>query len=306
MKASAVFKPLTVPEAPTAAVDQARIDLGHKLFFDARVSADGTISCSSCHQAEKGGGDGLPKSIGFMGKPTPRNAPTVFNADGQIVQHWRGDRVSLEDQAERAVVGAFGNATPDAAQVRITDAGYKADFDAAFPGDPASISVKNFATAVASYERTLVTPSRFDSFLGGDDAALMPAELEGLTTFMDLGCSGCHSGALLGGQSLQRFGVKRDYWELTGSPMPDAGRFDVTMMEADRYVFKVPNLRNVENNGPYFHDGSVAALEDAVRVMGEAQLGLKPTDPETAAVVAFLHTLSAPPPANFTPPGPIK
>lgn len=302
-QASALFGALVVPPAPAGA-DRARIELGRRLFFEPLVSADGTVSCATCHTLENWGSDGLAKSVGFMNRENARNAPTVINAAGQLAQHWRGDRTSLEDQAERSVTGmaSFGNETPEAVMDRLRDADYEPDFKAAFPDDTAPLVIKRFAEAVGAYERTLIAPSRFDDFLSGNDAALTRDELQGLSDFVDTGCAGCHGGPLLGGQSLKKFGVTRDYPELTHSAKPDAGRFDVTQQEADRNVFKVPVLRNVEHTGPYFHDGSVAELDSAVRVMGEAQLGRQLADGAVASIVTFLRTLSAPVPAQFAPP----
>jgi cytochrome c peroxidase len=300
-RANALFSPLVTPEPPKSALAQARIDLGRRLFFESRISSDGDVSCGTCHLPERRGADGLSLSIGVDGEKTPRNSPTVFNSADQVAQHWRGDRTSLEDQAEQALEGAFGNDSADESLDRLEEAGYEPDFQEAFPESPTAISPQNYAAAIAAYERTLVTPSRFDSFLDDEDATLESQELDGLADFIDLGCSDCHNGPLLGGGAFKTFGVARDYWDLTGSSERDEGLSDVTDTNADRYVFKVPNLRNVEYTGPYFHDGSVVQIDEAVRVMAEAQLGHRMTDDEVTHIVAFLRTLSAPVPDDFAP-----
>lgn len=305
--AAQIFAPLPKAPVPRDAVEKARVELGQRLFFERRVSADGEVSCGRCHHAELGGADGLPKAIGVFGKVNPRNAPSIFNVSLNTSQHWRGDRVSLEDQAEKSLLGptSFGNAdlaAPMAKLSAIPD--YRAAFAAAFPQEGAPITGKNWALAIAAFERTLLTRSRFDAFLEGDAKALSAAEAQGLRRFIDLGCASCHSGPGLGGDSLQKFGVAKDYAALTGVASPDRGRADVTKNDADLYVFKVPQLRNVANTAPYFHDGSTKDLSQAVKIMGEAQLGVVLSDDDASAIVAFLGALSGPPPANFLAPPP--
>ena len=296
------FQPL--PTLPMGAGEGMRAELGRRLFYENRVSADGNVSCGHCHQADLAATDGLPKAIGVAGKENPRNAPSIFNASLNFKQHWRGDRESLEEQAEKSPTGAATYGNPDFAAVvaklkAIPD--YADLFAKAFPGESEPINQKNWGVAIAAFERTLLTPSRFDAFLRGDAQALTPKEQEGLRKFISLGCVSCHNGPLLGGNSFQKFGVTGDYWKETGSPNPDKGRFDVTKNEADLYVFKTPQLRNVEKTAPYFHDGSVAELPKAVRIMGKVQLGEAPTDEDVAAIVAFLGSLTGPVPANFPP-----
>jgi cytochrome c peroxidase len=300
-RASEVFTPLSAPPTPATEADRERIDLGYQLFFDAEVSVDGSISCASCHLPQHWGADARPQSLGINGAKTPRNAPTVINCADQIAQHWRGDRASLEEQAERALTGGLGNMNPDDGLARLKNAGYETAFQAAFPDNATPLSVTNYGAAVAAYERTLISTSRFDDFLLGDDAALLGPEIDGLAAFLDLGCANCHTGPLLGGKSYAKFGVVRPYAEATGSPTTDEGRFDVTKQEADRFVFKVPNLRDVEHTAPYFHDGSVEKLEDAIRVMADVQLGKELDDTQVTALVFFLRTLSAPVPVTFNP-----
>ncbi len=295
-----------LPPVPAAgdATTRGRVTLGRRLFFENRISQDGNVSCGHCHQAELAASDGLPKAIGVFGKANPRNAPSIFNAGLQFKQHWRGDRELLEDQAEKSLTGAASFGNPDFAAVKaklVAIPGYKEAFGKAFPGDADPISSKNFGQAVAAFERTLLTPSRYDAFLAGDAKALSAAEQAGLRKFIDLGCAACHNGPGLGGKSFQKFGVAEDYWKETGVATPDKGRADVTKNDADLYVFKVAQLRNVAKTAPYFHDGSVAELPKAVRIMGKVQLGKDLGDKDVADIVAFLGALSGPVPANYAP-----
>jgi cytochrome c peroxidase len=289
---------------PKSGVDAARFELGRKLFFEQRLSADGKIACASCHKAELGGADGLRVAIGVFGKPNPHNSPSIFNVGLLHGAHWRADRESLEDQAARSPLGAasFGNHDAAEAVGRLRDAGYAAQFASAFPGEEPAISLEHFGVALAVYERTLQTPGRWDAFLKGDDSALNAQEEAGAKLFLDLGCAACHSGAGLGGTSLRKFGVVEPYASATGVETPDLGRFDVTKAEQDRFVFKVAMLRDVAETAPYFHDGSVDDLGRAVQVMARVQLGQTLTDPQVADLVAFLKTLSGPAPEWFSPP----
>ncbi|MCX7899530.1 MAG: cytochrome-c peroxidase, partial [Methylocystis sp.] len=254
------FSPIAAPAAPNDAVSAARIELGRRLFFENRVSMDGNVSCTHCHQTELHGADGLPKSAGVEGRLNARNTPTIFNAALNFKQHWRGDRESLEDQAEKSLLGpaSFGNPDHATAMGKLKAIPAYADaFAKAFPGEVNPINSKNWGLAIGAFERTLITPAKFDAYLNGDAKALTAAQRAGLRKFIDLGCAGCHNGAGVGGSSFQKFGVTNDYWKETGVATPDKGRADVTKNDADLYVFKVPMLRNVEKTAPYFHDGSV-------------------------------------------------
>jgi cytochrome c peroxidase len=181
---------------------------------------------------------------------------------------------------------------------------YAGAFAKAFPGDKDPINSKNWGVAVGAFERTLLTPSKFDAFLGGDASALTKQEAAGLRKFIDLGCASCHNGAGVGGDSFQKFGVATDYWKETGVANPDKGRVDVTKNDADLYVFKVASLRNVAQTAPYFHDGSVDNLTAAVKIMGKTQLGQDLSEKDAADIVDFLGALSGPVPANYSPPDP--
>lgn len=279
-----------------------QVALGRQLFFDPRVSADGTVSCARCHQPALYGTDALAKPIGAEHRVNPRNAPTVLNAALQISQHWRGDRVSVEDQAMKALTGpaSYGNPSLEAAMAKLRAIpGYREPFAKAFPGQGEPITAENWGTAIGAYERTLVTPSPFDAWLAGNDGALSPAAQAGLKAFIDTGCASCHSSVGVGGGMYQKFGLVEDYWKATGSREIDKGREDVTKVAADAYVFKVPGLRNVAMTPPYFHDGSVAALPQAVRVMARVQLGKTLPDATVQAIVAFLESLTGALPPDF-------
>jgi len=305
--ARALFQPIAAAPAPKDALQAARVELGQRLFFENRVSMDGNVSCSHCHLPDRQATDGLPKAIGVFGKENPRNAPSIFHAALNFKQHWRGDRESLEDQAEKSLLGpaSFGNPDQATAMGKLKAIpAYPAAFAKAFPDDKEPINSKNWGVAVAAFERTLLTPSRFDAFLSGDATALSPQEQAGLRKFIDTGCAGCHNGPGLGGNSFQKFGVVEEYWKETGAKSPDKGRADVTKNDADLYVFKVASLRNAAKTAPYFHDGSVEDLANAVKIMGKTQLGKALTDQEAAEIVAFLGALTGRVPANYAAPEP--
>jgi cytochrome c peroxidase len=283
---------MATPEFP---VTGERVELGHKLFFDPRMSDDGTVSCSRCHLPALYGTDGLPKPLGAHDRINPRNAPTILNAALQFKAHWRGDRANVEDQAKQALIGppSFGNADYAAAMAKLKAIpGYAELFEKAFPGESDPVTPDNWGKAIGAYERTLVTPSRFDEYLRGDANALSSNEQNGLRLFMESGCIACHNGPGIGGGMFQKFGVREDYWKETGVSEPDKGRFDVTKDPADLYVFKVPSLRNVAQTPPYFHDGSVDSLPEAVRIMAKVQLDKTLTDGEIADLTAFLASLT--------------
>lgn len=279
-----------------------RVDLGRMLFFDPRASADGTISCASCHAPALYGTDALPASVGAWQRKNQKNAPTVLNAAISKEVHWIGDRKGVEDQATRFLVGKNTNAQPDFASAMrqlLAIPGYRVLFAKAFPGDPNPINEKNYGAAVGAFERTLSTPGRFDTYLDGEEGALSKEEKKGLAAFIDMGCVSCHFGPGVGGAMFQKFGVFEDYWKATGSKVVDNGREAFTHKEKDRYVFKVPSLRNVAMTPPYFHDGSVATLEEAVSIMARVQLKKTPSAEETKAILAFLQALTGELPPAF-------
>lgn len=314
--ARSVFKPLPKDAATAESpITPERVELGRKLFFDPRISIDGTVSCSRCHVAALYATDGLPKAKGVFDKLNDRRAPTVFNAALQFKAHWRGDRENVEAQASAAPTGpaSFGNPDNDTAMAKVKAIpGYIEFFQKAFPGESNPVTIVNWGKAIGAFERTLITPARFDEYLAGSVQALSKPERQGLRTFMDTGCGGCHNGAVLGGNMFQKFGLVEDYWKETGSKAIDRGRFDVTNNPSDMYVFKVPGLRNVAMAPPYFHDGSSKTLPEAVRIMAKVQLGKTLSVKDTDAIVTFLGSLTgkvpktfaeAPvlPPAGFTP-----
>jgi cytochrome c peroxidase len=288
----------TLPRSmPSAAnpITPEKAALGRILYFDPRISVDGTVSCSRCHLIGLYATDGLPKAIGNNGKLNPRNAPTVLNAADQIAAHWIGNRKNVEDQAAQALVGppSFGMPSYDAAVKAIKAIpGYAPLFAAAFPQDADPITAANFGAAVGAFERTLVTPGPLDDFIGGDASALTARQQRGMTTFIGQGCGGCHSSTYLGGQLYTKFGLAAPYWQYTKSNPIDEGRFAVTGNPADKYVFKVPVLRNVAMTPPYFHDGSVPSLADAIRIMAKVQMGKDLTGAQVGDILAFFASLT--------------
>ena len=307
-RAQQTFKPLpanaSTPERP---LTPERVALGRALFFETRVSTDGKGSCGGCHNPFLYGTDALPRSVGVGGKVIPRNAPTVFNTALQFVQHYGGNRADVEEQAVKALVSplAYGNKDYDAAEARIRALPYREMFEKAFAGESEPVTAKNWGLAIGAYERTLITPAPFDDYLKGDKAALSAQAKQGLGKFMAFGCSGCHNGVTVGGQMFQKFGLTQNYWELTGSQEidifkgRDKGKFQDTKNEADAFIFKVQQLRNVAVTPPYFHDGSVAELGDAIRIMGKLQLGRDLGDADIADIKAFLQGLTGAVPEQF-------
>jgi cytochrome c peroxidase len=302
-QAQAIFKPLPRDMATAEyPISPERVKLGRLLFFDPRISLDGTVSCARCHQPNLYGTDALATSVGVKGRPNPRNAPTVLNAALQLSGHWHGDRVNVEDQATKGLLGpgSFGGPDFDAAMARLRSIPQYGDmFRAAFPADKDPVTPANWGKAIGAYERTLVTPSPFDAYLAGNTRALSDGARAGLKKFVDTGCASCHNGVGVGGASYQKFGVVEDYWKETRSSVIDKGRVDTTKEPADTYVFKVPSLRNVAMTPPYFHDGSVATLGEAVRIMAKVQLGKDLPPEDVDAIAAFLASLTGPLPRNF-------
>jgi cytochrome c peroxidase len=301
-RAQELFQPLpkdmATPESP---ITKERVNLGQQLFFDPRLTVDSNMSCASCHQPVLYGTDALPTSIGVKQRLHPRNAPTNLNSAVNII-HWRGDRESVEDQVIKALTSPITSGQPDLKAVedrlgRIP--GYAPLFKAAFADAANPMTAQNIAKAIGAYERTLVTPSAFDAYLNGKSDALSPTARTGLQKFINTGCVMCHSGVGVGGGMYQKFGVVEDYWLATGSTNIDKGRIEVTKDSSDLYVFRVPSLRNVARTAPYFHDGSVSTLPDAVKVMDRVQLGVSLSDADTGDIVAFLESLTGDLPANF-------
>jgi cytochrome c peroxidase len=288
---------------PAAATKRPAVTLGQALFWDARLSADGKTACASCHLSADWGADRRRFSPDAKGKNTARNSQTVFNSTLQTSLRWTGDRKSAAHQAEKSLTGSMGFASADTVVPLLKRLGYEPAFKAAFPQNPAPLSPTNYAQAIQSYEETLVTPAPFDRFLAGETDALTAPQKAGLRAFLAAGCADCHSGPLLGGRGLKKFGVKKDYWTATHSEKKDTGLFETTQVETDRNRFRVSMLRNIAKTGPYFHDGSVAELKEAVQVMADVQLGNRLPDAEAASIVLFLESLTGAIPLNYRAPG---
>ncbi|MEB2346238.1 MAG: cytochrome-c peroxidase [Deltaproteobacteria bacterium] len=275
--------------SPANPVTPAKIELGRRLYYEKRLSLDQELSCNSCHGLTTFGVDNEPTSEGHEGQHGARNSPTVFNAAFHFAQFWDGRAKDVEEQAKGPVLNPVEMAMPSPEHVVAVLAsipGYRPLFEAAFPGEADPITFDNFAKAVGAFERRLVTPSRFDDFLAGQQDALSDAELAGLETFMDTGCPTCHAGATLGAQMFQKLGLVHPY------PTKDLGRFDVSKQDTDKSFFKVPSLRNVEKAGPWFHDGSVTSLDEAIRLMAWHQLGKELAPAEVASIATFLRSLT--------------
>lgn len=274
-------------------LDARKVALGRALFHEPKLSHDNTLSCASCHDLGKGGVDGRPHSIGIHQAEGPINAPTVFNSGLNFKQFWDGRAATLEEQVDGPVqaAGEMGSTWDEVVGKLRATPSYVASFKEIFPN---GIHPQNIRVAMAEFERSLTTPnSRFDKYLRGDDSALTEDEKEGYQKFKTHGCTSCHQGVNVGGNMFETFGAMADYFGQRGHVTKvDFGRFNVTGHEADRFAFKVPSLRNIALTAPYFHDGSVTNLEDAVKVMGRHQLGEPLSDEEVALIVKFLKTLT--------------
>jgi cytochrome c peroxidase len=289
-KAKDVFGPLPDKMPGSENDTPARIELGKKLYFERRLSLDNTISCNSCHGIEgaKAGVDNQPTSFGVGDKRGDRNSPTTLNAGFHFAQFWDGRAPTLKEQAKGPVLNPVEMAMPSDTEVvkRLkADAEYPRMFAKAFP-QTTEITYDNMAEAIAAFERTLITHDRFDDFQKGDDKALNPQELQGLELVLNTGCTTCHVGPAMGGNSYQKVGLVNPY------ETSDPGRAKVTKEDSDKGKFKVPSLRNIALTAPYFHDGKVTTLNEAVKKMAFHQLDKKLTDAEVAAIVSFLNALT--------------
>ncbi|MDR0771083.1 MAG: cytochrome-c peroxidase [Burkholderiales bacterium] len=287
-----------LPIKPPANINLGMVELGKKLFFDPRLSKSGFISCNSCHNLSMGGSDNLPTSIGDRWQQGPINSPTVLNSSLNFVQFWDGRAADLKEQAGGPIENPKEMAFSHILTVSLlqTIPGYAREFKQVFGKD--AIDIDQVTSAIAEFEKTLVTPnSRFDQWLLGKKDALTETEKEGYTLFKDSGCIACHYGEAIGGDSFQKMGVLEPYKTTNLAK----GREDVTKQDADRFLFKVPTLRNVELTYPYFHDGAANTLTEAVDIMGQLQLGKKYTPAESAKIVAFLKTLTGDQPMILMP-----
>lgn len=288
--------PTTAPAPADNPTTEAKVELGKMLFHDPRLSSTGTVSCASCHNAMLGGEDNRPNAMGINGQTGGRSAPTVWNAAFNAVQFWDGRAPSLEAQAAGPVANPIemGMKHWDDVVARLkTIKGYNLAFAQAF-GDN-SISQENATKAIAAYERTLITPnSPYDKFVKGDKSALTEQQVRGMEKFAELGCSSCHSGATFnGGGSFQHFPVHDNpFFAAKYDFKKDKGKAEVSKDAADEHVFKVPTLRNIALTAPYFHNGSVKTLEEAVVVMAKLQLDKQLSKEEIADIVAFLEGLT--------------
>ncbi len=293
-----LFKPLPAAmEAESNPLTEAKIELGRILYYENRISKSHEFSCNSCHLLDKYGVDNEPTSPGHKGLRGDRNSPTVYNAAGHFVQFWDGRAKDVEEQAKGPVLNPVEMAMPDEKTVIATLKSmpeYPELFKQAFPGEAEPVNYENFAKAVGAFERKLVTPSRWDKFLEGDTNALTAAEKAGFNKFFGTGCASCHPGAYLGGTSYQKLGVKKNW-----PNQKDQGRYEVTKKNSDKMMFKTPALRNIEKTAPYLHDGSVASLEETVKLMAEYQNGKKLSDADAASIVTWLKSLTGELPMDF-------
>ncbi len=289
-RAQGVFAPLPKEVAnPENPITDSKVTLGRNLYYDPRLSKNRDVSCNSCHALDKFGVDGEATSPGHRGQRGERNSPTVYNAALHVAQFWDGRAADVEAQAKGPVLNPIEMAMASEEQVVAvlkSIPGYGRLFSQAFPDAKDPITYDNMARAIGAFERRLLTPSRFDAFLGGDASALETAELEGLEAFLGVGCTACHSGVGIGGGSYQKLGLIKPF------ATKDVGRATVTGNDLERFFFKVPSLRNIAETGPYFHDGSVGSLDEAVRLMGRHQLGVELSDAQVGKLIAFLGSLT--------------
>ncbi|MEZ4754097.1 MAG: cytochrome-c peroxidase [Bdellovibrionota bacterium] len=272
------------------------VELGRKLYFDTRLSLDKDISCNSCHDLKNYGVDSLPTSPGHKGQLGDRNSPTVYNAALHISQFWDGRAKDVEEQALGPVLNPVEMAMPaeDLVIERLgSDKEYPELFKKAFPKDEKPLNFINMGKAIGAFERTLITTSRFDKWEAGDKSALTAEEIAGFEKFKQTGCTICHGGKLFGGNMYQKLGLVKAF------KTEDTGRHKQTGNEADKYFFKVPSLLNIAKTGPYFHDGSVKTLNEAVKIMGEYQLGKNLSDEDVKSIVIFLNSLTGDLPKEY-------
>ncbi|MEN8138194.1 MAG: cytochrome-c peroxidase [Bacteroidota bacterium] len=280
------------PDNPTSAE---KVALGQALYFDNRLSKDQTQSCNTCHDLNNFGVDSEPVSDGDDGKSKgTRNSPTTLNAAFHFAQFWDGRAKDVEEQAGMPVTNPVEMNIPSedflVKRLKKVDF-YKEMFAAAYPDDKDPITYDNIKKAIGVFERELITPSKFDKYLAGDDKALNDAEKEGLKTFIDQGCIACHSGPVLGGAMMQKFPVFGKYEDYLSGTV-DMGKYEETKNDMDKFMFKVPSLRNIEKTGPYMHDGSMSDLSEVVKMMGKAELGKDISDEQAKSIVTFMNTLT--------------
>lgn len=282
------FAPL--PAVSTSQTNDAKVKLGKKLYLDPKLSINDTISCNSCHGLDTFGVDNNPVSSGHDGSKGERNSPTVYNAALHFLQFWDGRAKDVEEQALGPILNPIEMGMPaeeDVVNKLKKDKEYTALFKAAFPEERDPLTYQNIGQAIGAFERTLLTPSRFDDFLKGSENSLNDAEVRGFKAFVENGCTVCHNGVGLGGNSFQKLGLVIPY------ETKDKGKAEVTKNAADNYFFKVPSLRNITKTAPYFHDGSVKDLKEAIRLMAKHQLGKDLTAEDIESIATFLQSLTA-------------
>ncbi len=289
----AVFAALPASiERPDNPLTPEKVALGQMLWFDKRLSRGQDVSCNSCHDVTRSGADGVDAaavSTGTKKQRGTRNAPTVFNAAGNFAQGWDA-RASLVEELvvpHAAEPSTMGSDAKRLVEVVASVPAYAAAFKKSFPDAKGAVTPETLSMALGAYTRKLLTPARWDKFLGGDEAALTSDEKAGLGAFMDASCTTCHAGKYVGGAQNQKLGVAKAWPNAT-----DLGRYEVTKQEVDRGVFKVPTLRNVTRTGPYLHDGSISSLEELTKMMAHYQVGKELTDGQAKSIVAFLGALS--------------
>lgn len=280
----------TIESIDTIEINKPKAKLGQHLYSETALSGNDTQSCESCHLLNGFGAEPKSVSVGAFGKAVERNAPTTFNAVFHISQFWDGRAANLKEQAAGPILaaGEMGLESEQKAIEKISAISkYEILFRDAFPDEEQPVTFNNITSSIAEFESTLVTQDKFDLWMKGQ-ADFTKQELKGLETFIDSGCIGCHNGPLLGGNSYQKLGVAQQ-WD-TDPDHTDLGRFNVTKFEGDKQVFKVPSLRNVTGTAPYFHDGSIQTLEEAVDVMAKIQLNKNLSKKEIKSIVTFLET----------------
>lgn len=276
-------------------VEKEQIRLGKTLFFEKKLSKNQTQNCASCHDMNRFGQDNLRVSPGDAGVLGVRNVPTILNAFLQYAQLWDTRVATVEEQSTRPIFGDVEMGMTDTLELfnrLANDPYYPPMFSKAFPDADSLISLTNIQTALGAFERTLVTPARFDEYLNGDLDKLNYSEKKGMKSFIDQGCIPCHSGMLLGGNMVQEFAIFGYYWDYTNSSHLDKGMYEHTLEDKDMFVFKVPGLRNVAETEPYFHDGSVADLKESIRIMALAELNTNLAEEEVENIHAFFESLT--------------
>ncbi len=278
----------------TVEANEQKVALGDKLFHDKRLSADDTLACAGCHGLDKGGTDQAKFATGVDDQLGPINSPTVYNASYNHVQFWDGRAADLFEQADGPVTNPIEMASNWEQVIgKIKDDPYYQEAFAQLYND--GMTERNIRDAIATFEKTLITPnSAFDKYLMGDKTAVTAEQLRGYETFVTRGCTSCHMGPALGGLDFQKMGKRADYFTARGTDVleADLGRFNVTKEDKDRHFFKVPILRNIEVTYPYFHDGTAEKLSDAIDKMGVHQLNIRLTEAQIADVEQFLLALT--------------